>query len=409
MTIEISLLKALSIRKNLDSYIHHINPKTLSRESLELIRDYQAYFSSRDNNSIDFNDFSTFLFIERHPNLDDKSVEKWKDIISKVHQLPLEGKSCAQIITAFEQQELYAALHQDLDRNIDIAEVSAKLDTAMRRIQGLNSAQEAEDDGKVSLKESLTLTDRTAGLQWKLKCLNEAIGGLIKSDFVIFAAYPGKGKTSFLASQVTYMATQIKPDQQILWFNNEGNKQKINNRLYCSFLKTTESGMRQNQEEAERLYKERIGGDEFKIRIFDIKGKSTKHIEKIVAKYNPGLIIIDMLDKVSGFEIYLKGESGSVDRYDQLYAWAEKLSDIAPVIATSQCNYDGFNVDYPPMTALKGSTVAKQGNIGILIMMGALESCQEVRYLSTPKNKAGGKETFRASVKFDPLRSYFED
>lgn len=82
------------------------------------------------------------------------------------------------------------------------------------------------DDLEVLASEVLT----TPGLRWRLKTLNEIFGSLRKGDFGFVFARPETGKTTFLASETTYMAEQLSDDAgPILWFNNEeqGNKVKI--------------------------------------------------------------------------------------------------------------------------------------------------------------------------------------
>ena len=57
----------------------------------------------------------------------------------------------------------------------------------------------------------------TRGLRWRLGCLNRSLGSLRKGDFGFIFARPETGKTTFLASEISYFATQT--DRPILWFN----------------------------------------------------------------------------------------------------------------------------------------------------------------------------------------------
>lgn len=57
----------------------------------------------------------------------------------------------------------------------------------------------------------------TPGLRWRLQSLNEMLGSLRRGDFGFVFARPESGKTTFLASEVTYFAGQT--DKPILWFN----------------------------------------------------------------------------------------------------------------------------------------------------------------------------------------------
>lgn len=410
--IEISLLKALSIRKNLDSYLHLLNPKTLSRESIDLLKDYQAYFGSRETAEvIDFDDFSSFFFIERHPNIDDKSVEKWKDVILKVQQLPLGGNSCSQIITAFETQELYAALHKDLDKNLAIAEVSAKLEGAMRRIGSLDTAKEPLNQD-MDLSLALETTDRSKGLQWRLNCLKELFndGGLIKGDFGIIAGYVDSGKTSFIASELTHMAQQLKDDEYIAWLNTEGSWEQLIPRLYCATLNCTAADLRKFPEKATEKYTEKMNGNKNRIRIMNFQRKSTKDVEDLIKKNPPKLIVFDLLDGLKGFEKFMGGDGNVTERYSQLYQWAREIAtQYCPVLAISQLNGDGNNEPYPTITNLRGSRVDKQAAATFQLIIGSLEGNNTERYLSMPKNKVSSEKGWRRQVTFDPLRSRYKD
>lgn len=409
MTVELQLLKVLSNWDNYKSYIGLINPKVLSRESVNLLQEYKAYFESRDSavSQIDWSDFSTFFFIQRNPNMDDKTIEKWKDITRRLEAIDISDKSCLEIIKSFKQQEFYSKLHRDLDDNRPLGDVYKEIQKFNEELSKNDNTASTDDEMDLSL--ALDTTDRQKGLRWRLNCLNEAMGPIITSDFLVFAAFVGQGKTSFLASEVSCMAQQLTGNKKVLWFNNEGNWKKILLRVYSATLNCTEQDLRSDPEAAKARYIERMNGDASRIKVFDIKGKNINDIESIVAKYEPGLIIIDMLDKVCGYEVYLKGESGATERYNQLYAWAEQLADNAPVIATSQLNGDGYNKEYPDITNMRGSRVDKQANAAAIIVMGAMQNFPYIRYLSTPKNKLSGNETFRTSVQFDPLRSRYKD
>ena len=724
--IELSLLKALSLRKNLESYVHLINPKTLSKESIELLKDYQAYFGARDpvQVQVDWSDFSSFFFIQRHPHLDDKSVEKWKQILDKVQKVSLTDTSCTEIITAFEQQEFYAALHQDLDRNLPVDEVLQKVQQLKDRVNEFKGSQD-DLEGDMDLQVALETTDRSKGLQWRLKCLNELFqgGGLIKGDFGIIAGYvdcysedteiltsngwklfkdinldtkvaqydngqisfvspieyfnreyngdminfksslnridllvtpnhkmlrvtlegqfkqilakdlnpsslykwkvsglkegmadnlsdyerfliayqadgsgPRKGctgtgghftsrlgftkerkisrmrnilnntglefkevihparpdytifyvksentlpktfnwvnlenissnyarqflnevrnwdassngdssfyyvstnkfnvdviqslavlagyttnlehrvdtrkehfsdtyrlnirlstdqvgersikkeiikysgrvycvkvpsgfvvvrrnnkvvvsgncgKTSFLASELTHMATQLTGDQWIAWLNTEGSWEQIIPRIYCAALDCTAADLRKFTDSAQKKYVDMMGGCKNRIRVLNFQRKSTKDVEDLIKRNPPSLIVFDLLDGLRGFEKYM-GEGGNVtERYSQLYQWAREIAtSYCPVLAISQLNGDGNNEPYPTITNLRGSRVDKQAAATFQLIIGSLEGNNTERYLSMPKNKISTNKGWRSQVSFNPTRCRFED
>jgi replicative DNA helicase len=263
----------------------------------------------------------------------------------------------------------------------------------------------------MDLEVSLRDTERKGGLEWRLPSLQEHFkGGLIKGDFILFAGPVGKGKTSFLCDQVGYMAQQLKDDQYVAWFNFEGDWKRVNNRLYSSVLECTRQTLTNRTKEAILRYTEKMNGNKNRVQVIDYQRKNTRDIENRLKKYPPSLIVFDLLDHVRGFETLIKAEGGLTERYNQLYQWAlEIANEYAPVIGASQLNGAGANEPYPTMNNLRGSQVDKQAAATAMIILGGLDGDMSTRYLSTPKNKISGDESWRKEVKFDYLRSRFKD
>jgi replicative DNA helicase len=78
------------------------------------------------------------------------------------------------------------------------------------------------------IHEILNDTVRKPGLRWRLGVLNRSLGSLRKGDFGFVFARPETGKTTFLASEVSFMASQVSSNSgPILWFNNEEQGKKV--------------------------------------------------------------------------------------------------------------------------------------------------------------------------------------
>lgn len=408
--IEISLLRVFSVRENIQKYLKYVNTKTLSIQSIELLKDYKMYFEAHKIDIIDFGVFSTYFFIVLHPNLDEKSVLVYKEIINKVQIIPLEGLNCTEIITSFEQQELYNMLHDDLDKNIPAKELSQKLIVFCDKADSLKTTKEDLQDD-MDLKKALVYTDRSKGLKWRLNCLNELFnGGLIKGDFGIVAGYVDMGKTGFLCSEISYMAQQLEGDQWIAWLNTEGNWEQILPRIYQATFECTYKDLTEKPEKAIEAYKERMKGNKNRIKVLNYQRKSIEDVENLIKESTPSLIVFDMLDALRGFERYMGKEGNSTARYEQLYQWAREISCLhCPVLAMSQLNGEGNNEPYPSITNLKGSRVDKQGAATFQLIIGGMEGNSTERYLSMPKNKVSSNKGWRQPVKFDPIRCRFKD
>lgn len=402
MTIEITLLQALSNKNNLDKYKYLINDKSLSNQSIVIIKDYEVYFElNKAVEEIDFTDFITFFFITRHPYLDENSKLEYREIFKLLTETT-RSDNIQQLVNSFEQQEFYQQLKRELDNNLDVTRISEKIEQFSKKVII------AENEQDMNLEDALNQVDRTNGLIWRNQKLKEHFnGGLIRGDFGIVAGYTDAGKTSFLASELSYIAQQLKDSQRILWFNNEGDWRTLLPRVYSATLNLSQAELIKYKAQAIKKYKEVMHGDINRIQILDIQGKHIKDIERIIKEQQPALVIFDMLDHLRGFEKYVSTE-GSHERFGKLYQWARELSSqYCPIIATSQLNREGYNAMYPDIINMKGSGVDKQAAAVFVLMIGALAGEDDVRYLSTPKFKLGKNAHWKAIVKFDSLRSRF--
>lgn len=406
--IELSLLKAFSVRSNLEQYLKLINPKTLSRQSIELIKDFKLYFAAHDVEIIDFNEFTSYFFVVLHPNLDEKNVDGYKEILKRVGNLLISEVSVTQIVTAFKQQEAYADLHNDLDRNIDISALKSKIEDLSSSLEHLSPLQALGED--MDLEAALAYTDRSKGLPWRLNCLQEHVSNLIKGDLVLVAGYVDSGKTSFCADQVSHMAQQLTGDDYILWLNTEGNWEAILSRIYQSTLNCSQKELTEHTKAAIVKYTQKMSGNKNRIKILNYQDKSIQDVENVCKKHPPSLIVFDLLDHLKGFDNFMGQEGNSAERYGQIYQWARMIATkVCPVIAISQLNRNGNDTCYPKMTELSGSGEKKQAAATLMLMLGSEEGNSTERYLSTPKNKMSSNKGWRYKISFDPAKCRFQD
>lgn len=221
------------------------------------------------------------------------------------------------------------------------------------------------------------------GLRWRLSCLNKAAGSLRKGDFVTIFARPEVGKTSFLASEVTFMAKQA--EGTILWFNNEEQGSKVMFRLYQAALGATKETLLQKRDKAGEAFLQRTGN---RVKIIDRPVINKKFVETLCKQHNPSLIVFDQLDKVVGFD---------ADRYDlimgAIYQWARELAKTyCPVIGVCQADGSAENVDWLNMGHMANSKTSKAAEADLIIGIGAKSDIgyEYNRYLSICKNKLSG-------------------
>jgi len=405
--IELTLLNAFRCRKNFESFRHLVNPKTLSKQSTVLLKDFNCYFKLFPSiDLIDLGVFKSFFFNERNPYLDDKSVLEYTEIFSRVEEQEKDKTPIDQLLISFARQELYRDIGRQLDSGVAIEELKDQIEGFIT--QTSKNLQDA--DPKMDLREALVFTDRSNGLQWRCKALRDHFdGGLIQGDFGILAGYVDSGKSSFIASEISHMAEQLSGDDYILWMSNEGDWKSQLPRLYCSTLNCTNQDLREYEKDAIIRYTQKMKGCDNRIIIKDIQGWSTRDIEKRLKKRPPKLLIIDLLDHVKGFDGFNSKESGSFEVYNKLYQWAREMATrYCPVLGVSQLNGDGENNMYPDMSKLRGSRVDKQAAATFQLVIGSITTDNSFRYLSMPKNKINSNKNWKVQVRFDPIRCRFD-
>lgn len=289
--------------------------------------------------------------------------------------------------------------HKNLD---DIKKVYEKFGEAT---DAFDDVQFVTDD----LEEIYAETVTRPGLRWRLRTLNRMLGSLRKGDFGFIFARPETGKTTFLASEVTHFAGQL--EQPILWFNNEEQGNKVMTRCYQAALGLTLDELMGDRTSAKEEYFKATRGN---IRLFDDAAIYRRQVEDLCNRYKPGLVIIDQLDKIKGFD----GDREDL-KLGAIYQWARELAkQHCPVIAVSQANGTGEGVKWLTMSHVAGATTSKQAEADFIIGIGKTSDTgmELVRHINISKNKLAGdtdsdpkQRHGKADVLIDPEIGRYKD
>lgn len=255
------------------------------------------------------------------------------------------------------------------------------------------------------------MNDVKHGFKWRLDPLRRCMRPLQYGDFGIVAGRPDKGKTSFLASELTYLAPQLPEGRPILWLNNEGPGERIYPRLYQAALGITYTELVQHFQSGklQQMYADVIG-DPFRIRVKDVHGFNIGQIERVIEEQEPGIVVYDMIDNIKGF-----GDAARTDlMLEKMYQHCREFSVLYEHvgIATSQISNDGDGLLYPLMHMLKDSKTGKQGACDFQIMLGASNDpmMQSIRGIGIVKNKLmipGQPKDPREEVQFNEATSRY--
>lgn len=336
----------------------------------------------------------TTLSVPDLANLFFASVSKDKDyyeeLFSNLDKLDVSSDTSLVLLNSLVRnkklKELSLAAYEAYEGRLS----PDKFDSLVEAYRGLNDNQESESDDEVFVTDDLTTivnaTFAEPGLRWRLNTLNLMLGSLRKGNFGFVFARPETGKTTFLASEVTFMAEQLEDgDGPILWLANEEPGVNIKLRVYQAYFGVDLATLMSNLPKWEKAFKEQMGG---KILILDRATIHKAQVEKLCKKYKPSLIIADQLDKITGFE-----NDREDLRLGSIYQWARELAKMyCPFIGVSQADGTGEGVKWLTMGNVANAKTAKQAEADFILGIGKqnADGYESIRYFHLSKNKLLG-------------------
>jgi replicative DNA helicase len=344
--------------------------------------------SNTEQINLTVSDLANLLFAHKH-----KDVEYYEGVIKNLENVEVSNTTTAILLQSFVDNKLL--------KEISLAAYEVTEGTLPKhKLSQLLEQYTAEKDNKVSeeefefisddIEELLTETFRKPGLRWRLNTLNQILGSLRGGDFGFIFARPETGKTTFLASETTFMAEQLgEDDGPIIWFNNEEKGSKVKIRCYQASLGAELAAINSNTTTAKAAYLKRTKGKHL---LLNPKGTINKSmVEQVCRRYKPSLIIFDQIDKITGFE---------ADREDlklgSMYQWARELAKEldCPVIAVCQADGTGEGAKWLTMGNVANAKTAKQAEADWIVGIGKIPDTgyENVRYLHASKNKLSGDE-----------------
>ena len=268
---------------------------------------------------------------------------------------------------------------------VDVSEGRADSSALLDKLKEFDTVEVEEDIPFVTdnLEELYEHNVAQQGLRWRLKTLNEMLGSLRKGDFGFIFARPESGKTTFLASEVSYFAEQT--DRPIIWFNNEEQGEKVSLRIYQASLGCDLATLHSNRTENQQRFMGNTGG---RIKIYDSGNIYKKDVEKIVKQIQPALIIFDQIDKIKGF-----ADDRDDLRLGTIYQWARELAkEYCPVVGVCQADGSGEGKKWLTMDNVANAKTSKQAEADWILGIGKSndEGLDYIRYLHLSKNKLSG-------------------
>lgn len=392
MNVFISILKLLLNSSLYNKYYNSIDLKAVEKSSPELYRLYSVLpelhkgVEEKEYKPLDLK----IVFQTAFPKADPVFYDKvFQDLVEDQAD-PKHVESLVKSLSErFKALEIAKTAIRVSEGHGDLFELKSQVEKV--------EAQSSSDDWRQyivsdNISELLNQTYKATGLRWRLGSMNKSLGSIRKGDFGFLFARPETGKTTFLASEMSYMVDQLKEDDgPLVWFNNEEVGGKVKIRCIQAVLGlSAEDVKNRDKADPKKLQEDFIEKTHGKLIVFDKKPMSKSLVEEVCRNLKPSLIIFDQIDKITGFQ---------ADRNDlelkELYGWARELAaEYGPVIAVCQAGGTGENKQWLTMNDVDSSKTSKQGEADWILGIGFVfdPGKEYVRYMHLSKNKLFGDE-----------------
>ena len=354
--LDITLLRIMKDRTEYKRLLTSIPMVAMDEKTQVLLKDFGKY--SRKFPKHDTINFQVFLpvFKRWHSDINTDSFNSYVGVIRTITKCTVTEDTKDGILSDLYELNMGTKLANAF-RQYDAGEMDEPLINTVSKIVDTYKANEKSQDIKwidTPISEILSDVQKNKGLKWRLDILNKYMRPLRGGDFGVLASRPDRGKTTMVASEITFMARQVPKHKNVLWLNNEGAGKRLIPRLYQAALGCTlsELGRKNKAGTIKREYIKAVGRID-KIRVIDIHELCINQLETIFDNSNPGLVVLDMLDHVYGF-----GNMSRTDlQLEELYKWVRNkaVKYDCPFIGTSQISGDGEGMQFPAMDKLKDS------------------------------------------------------
>lgn len=345
--------------------------------------------------------------VDREVSLDELKVQA--NLSNTLSGKEKDKEILDQMLEVLEKADVQEDVLHDLLVQIKQKEIAERLGVVAfeftegkKSIEAIKEIYDSFGEVETTLQEIEFVTDdldeiydqtiAQPGLRWRLGSLNRMLGSLRRGDFGFIFARPETGKTTFLASEVTYFAEQS--EHPILWINNEQMGVVVMSRLYQASLGVTTEQLMRDRNESKRRYFANTKGN---IRIFDDASVFKRQIEDLCSKYSPALVVIDQIDKVKGFD----GDREDL-KLGAIYIWARELAKkYCPVIGVCQADGTAEGVKWLNMGHVTSAKTSKQAEADFIIGIGKTneQGMENTRYISICKNKLHGDPDTNPSLR----------
>lgn len=401
--IELSVVKYLLNKDNYTKVRDSIDISDFSKEVHNIIRTIDVYFTTVDDApDLSVDDLSNLYFSTNR-----SKVEFYQGVFDSLRNTEASDYSTTKLIDSLKRtrllREASIEAYELAEGRGDYQQFLDKLDVLKAGEGELVSSDSNDIDDFVSddLVEIINASRNTPGLRWRLDSLNKRLGSLRKGNFGFVFARPETGKTTFLSSEVSHMATQV--ERPILWFNNEQVGTEVMLRFYQSALGLDQINLMRDIEGNRKRFHELTKGN---LKLKDSASIHWKQIEKACEKYQPSLVVFDQIDKIKGFD-----NDREDLRLGSIYIWARELAKAyCPIIGICQADGSGEGQRWLTMSNVANAKTSKQAEADWILGVGKVNDAgyDNLRFMHLSKNKLWGDEDTNPTLRHDRWETLIE-
>ncbi len=387
--MELTILKLMSSRDNYERYSRFLKPEVLTDKGAQVFKDIGEWFDSNPSaEEINYDEFSSWFCAVQHPMFKHEKQEVYRQIFENLKDHEVSEEAQSTIIQSFIQKDYLAQIAE-----LCYAGVEGSKQVSLEQVEDLIE-KGYQDTGKIDELESFAVQDsleeivqeRLEGMsyEFRLEELNVSVGH--PKGLIVLGMRPDAGKTTMLASEVTYMAPQLPEERPVIWLNNEEKGSDVKYRIVQAALGKTDDEIDSNPLGCIQEYNQKIGKDKIVVcdNVFHLRDA-----QALIKKYNPGLVVIDQLWNMGGLERLSENEAS---RQGLLFREARKLAkEYGPVLVAHQLGRDAEQVKYPDMNSFYLSGTAIQAHADLIITVGMIRDPNYMysRFLGIVKSKLG--------------------
>ena len=265
-------------KDNLSKYKKYVKPHVVVKETMMILDGMERFYKSFPSISkIDWDAFSAYLIADLSKRLTDDSIIKLRMALSNAKAYT-PHVAHEEVIKSLIELDYLARIMEECELvkegSSDLEHVHILATNALKDVERYIEKDELFVSADLS---SIAERISTSGYEWRLDVLNRSLGPLRTGNFVIIAARVEVGKTTFLASEVSYIAQQLPKDRPVVWINNEEESSVVFFRIVQAALGMQSKDIIADTNTAMLGYEKLMGGDKNKIRVT----KDTNHVKDL--------------------------------------------------------------------------------------------------------------------------------